>query len=161
MPHVTNLATKALNPTLVALADKRGFSTLGSRRLFTAAGFLCSAAMLLPISRARALSPWVSTALFSAANCFFGLAPSGFKANYLDITERYVGIISGYGNTLGTLASWAGPQLVAAILARTGSWDLVLGCVALTNVVAAGNYYLHSTVNVVEREAAAAAKKKA
>ena len=103
----------------------------------------------------------MSTALFSAANCFFGLAPSGFKANYLDITERYVGIISGYGNTLGTLASWAGPQLVAAILARTGSWDLVLGCVALTNVVAAGNYYLHSTVNVVEREAAAAAKKKA
>ena len=55
MPHVTNLATKALNPTLVALADKRGFTTLGSRRLFTAAGFLCSAAMLLPISRARAL----------------------------------------------------------------------------------------------------------
>ena len=37
MPHVTNLATKALNPTLVALADKRGFTTLGSRRLFTAA----------------------------------------------------------------------------------------------------------------------------
>ena len=40
----------------------------------------------------------------------------GFKANYLDITERYVGIISGYGNTLGTFASWAGPQLVAAVL---------------------------------------------
>ena len=48
---------------------------------------------------------------------------------------------------------------VAAILARTGSWDLVLGCVALINVVAAANYYLHSTVNVVEREAAAAEAK--
>ena len=31
----------------------------------------------------------------------------------LDITEQYVGIISGYGNTLGTVASWAGPKLVA------------------------------------------------
>jgi MFS-type transporter involved in bile tolerance (Atg22 family) len=158
MPHVSNLLVKALNPSLVRLAEKRGFTLLGSRRLFTTVGFLCSAAMLLPVSQARGLSPWVSTALFSAANCFFGLAPSGFKANYLDITERYVGIISGYGNTLGTFASWAGPQLVAAVLQRTGSWDLVLGCVALVNVLAAANYCLHSTVNVVEREASAAKK---
>ena len=29
-------------------------------------------------------------------------------------TERYVGVIAGYGNTLGTCASWIGPQLVAS-----------------------------------------------
>ena len=93
----------------------------------------------------------MSTFLFSLANCFFGLAPSGFKANYLDITEQYVGIISGYGNTLGTVASWAGPQLVAALLLRFNNWDLVLCCVAASNVAAAANYYRHSTVEVVER----------
>ena len=38
------------------------------------------------------------------------------QANYLDITEKYVGIIAGYGNTLGTVASWAGPQIVAGLL---------------------------------------------
>ena len=83
------------------------------------------------------------------------------QANYLDITEQYVGIIAGYGNTLGTLASWAGPQIVGAVLQRTGSWELVLGSVALVNVAASLNYCLHSTVNVVEREAHAAAKKAA
>ena len=46
---------------------------------------------------------WCSTVLFSLTNAAFGLAPSGFKANYLDITEEYVGVISGYGNTLGTV----------------------------------------------------------
>ena len=151
MPHVSNLLVKALNPSLVRLAEKRGFTLLGSRRLFTTVGFLCSAAMLLPVSQARGLSPWVSTALFSAANCFFGLAPSGFKANYLDITEKYVGIIAGYGNTLGTVSSWAGPQIVAALLLRYQSWDLVLATVAASNLAATLNYVRHATVEVVEK----------
>ena len=150
MPHVSNLLVKALNPSLVRLAEKRGFTLLGSRRLFTTVGFLCSAAVLLPVSQARGLSPWVSTALFSAANCFFGLAPSGFKANYLDITERYVGIIAGYGNTLGTVASWAGPQIVAALLQRFESWDLVLATVAASNAAATLNYVLRATVDVID-----------
>lgn len=164
MPHVTNLAAKSLNPTLVRMAERRGFSLLSSRRLFTAVGFTVSAAALLPIAQLRGLSPWVSTALFSLANCFFGLAPSGFKANYLDITERYVGIIAGYGNTLGTVASWAGPQLVAALLLRFESWDLVLLTVGCVNLAATANYCRFSSVDVVEKMvrsggAAAAAKK--
>jgi len=87
MPHVTNLASKALNPTLVALVERRGYSLLASRRLFTAAGFLAAAGLMLPVHQLRSMSPWVSTVLFSLANACFGLAPSGFKANYLDITE--------------------------------------------------------------------------
>ena len=39
----------------VGMAEKRGFSLLSSRRLFTTAGFLCSAAVLLPVSQACAL----------------------------------------------------------------------------------------------------------
>ena len=35
MPHVTNLAAKALNPALVAMVAKAGVPLLGSRRLFT------------------------------------------------------------------------------------------------------------------------------
>ena len=92
----------------------------------------------------------MSTALFSAANCFFGLAPSGFKANYLDITIKYVGIIAGYGNTLGTVASWAGPQIVAALLQRFESWDLVLATVAASNAAATLNYVLRATVDVID-----------
>merc|ERR1712137_1088120 len=113
MPHITNLAAKSLNPVLVKIVERRGFSVLGSRRLFTVSGFLLAGACLLPVYQLRFAGPMLSTVLFSAANAFFGLAPSGFKANYLDITELYVGVISGYGNTLGTVASWAGPQIVA------------------------------------------------
>ena len=105
----------------------------------------------------------MSTALFSLANAFFGLSPSGFKANYLDITEEYVGIIAGYGNTLGTVASFVQPKLLARILdatgataqsTATGSWAAVLATVACTNLLAAGNYALHATVTPVERDAA-------
>lgn len=153
MPHVTNLLAKSANPALVRIVEERNISLLGSRRLFTASGFVLAALALLPVARLSSFNPWVSTAFFSLANMFFGLAPSGFKANYLDITEEYVGIISGYGNTLGTVASWAGPKLVAALLLHFGSWDIVLLVVASSNIFASLNYWRNSTVEVVERVA--------
>ena len=55
MPHVSNLLVKALNPTLVRAAERRGFTLLGSRRLFTTVGFLCSAAVLLPVYQVEML----------------------------------------------------------------------------------------------------------
>ena len=151
MPHMSNLASKALNPTLVALAQRHGVSLVGSRRLFTTTGFLLAAAALLCVYSAREMNPWMSTMLFSLANSFFGLAPSGFKTNYLDITERHVGIISGYGNTLGTLASWAGPQLVAMLLQHYDSWALVLSVVAFSNVSASLFYMAFATVTPIEQ----------
>mmetsp|Transcript_3157 Transcript_3157/g.7297 ORF Transcript_3157/g.7297 Transcript_3157/m.7297 type:complete len:504 (+) Transcript_3157:76-1587(+) len=151
LPHVTNLICKSVNPLLVRLVERRGISLLSMRRLFTASGFLLAALCLLPVYRLRGHNPWVSTALCSAANAFFGLAPCGFKANYLDITETYVGVISGYGNTLGTVASWVGPQFVAFLLHHFQSWDVVLLSVALVNVAAAINYVRSSTVMPLER----------
>ena len=64
------------------------------------------------------------------------------------------------GNTLGTVASFVQPKLLARILdatgataqsTATGSWAAVLATVGLTNLLAAGNYYLHATVNPIER----------
>jgi hypothetical protein len=99
----------------------------------------------------------------------------------LDVTERYVGVIAGYGNTLGTCASWVGPQLVAAQLHFFGAprhpsssspppasacrlltpplacagprWDIVLGTVAACNVLAAANYARHAIVQPIEHMA--------
>lgn len=150
MPHVTNLISKAMNPILVAMVQRRGFSLLASRQIFTAAGFVAAAAAVLPVYQLRDAGPWVSTTLFSLANACFGLAPSGFKANYLDVTEKYVGVVSGYGNTLGTVASWIGPQLVALILQYSESWDAVLISVAVVNCAAALNYLQHATVTPIE-----------
>lgn len=156
MPHVTNLISKGLNPALVAFVQSRGCSLLASRQLFTVTGFVIAAALLLPVHQLRHMNPWVSTVLFSLANACFGLAPSGFKSNYLDITERYVGVISGYGNTLGTVASWVGPQLVAMVLLHVGSWDAVLLTVVAVNCLASVNYLLHATVLPIEAAGALA-----
>jgi len=158
MPHIANLAAKSAVPPLVSLVNKRGVSLLASRKLFTVIGFVLAGLALLPIHQMRGLNPWVSTALFSIANTFFGLAPSGFKSNYLDITESYVGIISGYGNTLGTVASWAGPQVVAYLLAHF-TWDYCLASVALINFVAAANYARAAVVHPVEHALGDAKKK--
>eukprot|EP00933_Yihiella_yeosuensis_P050226 TRINITY_DN479_c6_g1_i1.p1 TRINITY_DN479_c6_g1~~TRINITY_DN479_c6_g1_i1.p1 ORF type:complete len:520 (+),score=81.57 TRINITY_DN479_c6_g1_i1:90-1649(+) len=155
MPHITNLAAKSLNPLLVKCAERCGFSLLGSRKLFTASGFALSALALLPVHQLRHWNPFVSTVLFSLANACFGLAPSGFKSNYLDITEKYVGVISGYGNTLGTVASWVGPQLVAYFLHEFQSWDVVLASVAIVNFLAALNYVRAATVTPLEQLVAA------
>lgn len=157
MPHLTNLVSSSVVPLLVSLVERRGFSLLASRRFFTATGFLLAGLLMLPVYQLREHSPWVSTLLFSLANASFGLTPSGFKANYLDVTERYVGVVSGYGNTLGTVASWVGPQLVAFILQQIASWDAVLFSVALANCLAALNYLRHSTVVPIERSAGEAA----
>ena len=98
------------------------------------------------------MSPWVTTALFSLANACFGLAPTGFKSNYLDITETYVGIVAGYGNTLGTVASIIGPKLTAATLDRTGqNWYIVIGTVCAVNAIASLNYARFAVVTPIEK----------
>ena len=105
-------------------------------------------------------SVWASTVLFSLANAFFGLAPSGFKANYLDITQDYVGIVAGYGNTLGTVASVVQPKMLGWVLEATGatkettasgSWTVVLAIVSAVNLLAATNYFAFSTVTPIEK----------
>ncbi|CAE7611502.1 PHT4 [Symbiodinium natans] len=161
LPHVTNLICKSVNPLLVRVVERNGVSLLSMRRLFTVSGFVLAAACLLPVYRLRNHDPWISTILCSMANACFGLAPCGFKANYLDITEKYVGVISGYGNTLGTVGSWVGPQLVAFLLHRFQSWDVVLLSVALVNVGAALNYVRCSTVTPLERSLQTPTKKAA
>jgi len=158
MPHIFNLSSKALNPILLKCVSNTGKGTLFSRRVFTVTGFSIAAVLMLPVHQLRGLNPWVSTLLFSVANASFGFAPCGFKANYLDITQQYVGIISGYGNTLATAASFCGPHVVAFLLQRFESWDVVLASVALVNLAAAANFWLHATVVPIESTGDAKAK---
>jgi sugar phosphate permease len=152
LPHITNLAAKLCNPLLLGYLASSGHSLLSSRRTFTCCGFIAAAACLAPVYALRSLNPWVSTVLFSLANAFFGLAPSGFKANYLDITEDYVGIVAGYGNTLGTCASFLGPKVTSWQLVNTGqNWHIVLGTVCAVNLFAAANYAQNSVTTPIEQ----------
>ena len=96
MPNITNLIAKSLTPTINNFLARRGYNLLTCRKLFTCSGFMLAAAALLPVRFIG--GPYrviLSTVCFSFANAMFGLSPSGFKANYLEITEEYVGIIAG------------------------------------------------------------------
>jgi len=150
-PHIANLALRCCNPALIALVARQGHALLASRKLFTVAGYALATAALLPVHSLRGASPWVSTALFSLCNVGFALAPTGFKSNYLDITQQYVGIVAGYGNTLGTLASIVGPKLTAWTLEATQqNWYVVIGMVCAANMVAAANYAKNAVAVPIE-----------
>jgi len=152
LPHVTNLVAKTLTPALIALLARQGFSLLASRKAFTVSGYLAASLSLAVVHSTRGMNPWVPTALFSMANAFFGLAPSGFKSNYLDITEEYVGVIAGYGNTLGTVSSVIGPKITAWTLIQTDqNWNIVLGTVCFVNLLAAFNYSRCAVVTPLEQ----------
>lgn len=151
LPHMTNLFIRTLNPSLISAVARAGLNLLQSRQLFTVFGYLAASGCLAPVYALRHLSPWVSTVLFSLANACFGLAPTGFKSNYLDVTQKYVGIVAGYGNTLGTVASIVGPKITAATLVRTkGNWYAVLWTVCAVNLVAAWNYGRNAVVQPIE-----------
>eukprot|EP00435_Cladocopium_sp_Y103_P029983 s2196_g7.t1 len=150
-PYIMSLITTCLSPMLVKAVGKLGWDLLTMRRVFTAAGFISAGVALAPVHQLRGYNPWISTMLFSAANVFYGLTPNGFKANYLEITEQYIGVVSGYGNTLGTVASWVGPQFVAFLLQRFESWDNVMLSLAIMNVMASVNYIRSASVKPVEK----------
>lgn len=150
MPHITNLVAKTLAPILNKFVLSRGVSLLATRRLFTSFGFTVAAIAFLPIYSLRASNPWVSTLMFSIANACFGLAPNGFKANYLDVTEVYVGIVSGYGNLLATGMSAIGPIITTFLLKTFERWDVVHLSVAVINMLAVFTFVTFSTTTPVE-----------
>lgn len=150
-PHITNLVCKIFNPALVRLVDRQGIGLLPSRKLFTAAGFLLSAITVLPMYSMKAFGPLCAMVMFSVANAFFGLAPVGFKSNYLDVTEQYVGVVSGIGNTLGTGASYVGPIVTSQLLQHYGGWPVVLASIAVVNLLASYNFIQRCQVVPIER----------
>jgi len=152
VPQVANIAAIFMAPALVKFANQRGFTLRASRCCFTAVGLLGAGLCLGPAHQLRTFSPWVTTVLLALANGFFGLSPSGFKANYLDVTELYVGVVSGYGNTLGTCASFFGPQLVGFFLKGNGGWDAALASIAAVSLFSSVVFLLFCTVTPVERE---------
>uniref|UniRef100_A0A7S4T0W9 Major facilitator superfamily (MFS) profile domain-containing protein n=1 Tax=Ditylum brightwellii TaxID=49249 RepID=A0A7S4T0W9_9STRA len=161
MPHITNLLVRVINPMLVTAVAARGFPLVFSRKLFTCVGYVMAGACLAPVYALRSLNPWISTVLFSIANGFFGMAPLGFKSNYLDVTEKYVGIVAGYGNTLGTVASIIGPKLTAATLEKTEqNWYVVLGTVVGVNLLVSINYAMNAVTFPIEKMIAKKGKEK-
>ena len=91
--------------------------------------------------------------------------PRAVRANYLDVTRTHVGLVSGVGNCLSSVAAMAAPFIVGALVSRAGSWDPVWycisgGCVASTAVFCALSSTTPVEQQLQKRGAADAQQKK-
>lgn len=93
-------------------------SALGSRRLFASISFVGAAVGLAATSKAT------SALGVTACQCFVaGLATLqglGYGANYLDVSKHHGGLVTGVGNTVATVASYASPVFASWVLTRSG-----------------------------------------
>ena len=55
----------------------------------------------------------------------------------MDLSEHSAGMLSGVGNTVASVASYAGPLVVGAVLERHRSWPRVFAVVVGVNAAAA------------------------
>jgi sugar phosphate permease len=159
LPHIMNLIVKAfvVKRIFVLLHEKHGLGLLACRRFFTIAGFLGAAVAFTVLIAVQIMNCGriATTLCYTVAMAFVGLHPSGFKANYMDLSVRSSGLISGLGNTLASVASFVGPLVVGYLLEKTGSWPLVFGIVACINVAAAlvfGSLSSITPVDIVQGE---------
>jgi sugar phosphate permease len=152
LPPLINIAIKLVLNSLEGLLRARlRLSTLQCRRFFTVTGFCGGslALLFLPAASARGGSAG-ATACFVLANAFLALHPAGFKANYMDVTRGSAGAVTGIGNTLASLASFAGSNLVAYFLHRYGSWTPVSAVLAMMQLLAGAGFLFFSTTTPVD-----------
>lgn len=79
--------------------------------------------------------------------CFFS---QGFKANYMDVSIRSGGTVAGVGNTIASLASYAGPLLVAWLLQQYQSWGYIFLSLAIVNAFACVAFVQFSTASPLD-----------
>lgn len=136
LPQVAGFIAKMISVWFVRVVEKMGVTLLGSRRLFTVVGLVIPSIFTLCIPVAALSGPIGPTVLFTLSNFGYGLAPAGFKSNYLDVTVKHVGLVSGIGNSLGTVSSYGGPLIIAFILQTYNSWNKVFAIMAVANILA-------------------------
>ena len=103
-------------------------TVLGCRRFFSVVGFVGSAASMALVvfggtytvdttsTAVTTTGAAISTLGFTLAMGFIGLHPSGFKANYMDLSLHSSGLLSGMGNTMASLAAFVAPLVVGHVL---------------------------------------------
>jgi len=153
LPHLANLLVKVwIAKHVFSWLRYCNAALLTCRRFFTVMGFIGAAISFgrLVLAHGSGHARFCSTACFTVAMAFVGLHPSGFKANYMDITLHNGGLLSGLGNTLASIASFLGPLAVGALLSHSKAWPLIFTMVALVNLLSAFMFGNCSSVDPVD-----------
>ena len=146
VPEVAAFLMRFNSGFIAAAATNRlELSLLGSRRFFTAVSFLGQLVALAFFAASvtpRVASFWLTILLASSA-----FSAVGWRANYLDVTLHFNGVLSGLGNTIATVPGFAGPVLTAWVLDSYGSWQPLFAGMAVMNVA---SVLIFHTVSVAE-----------
>jgi sugar phosphate permease len=165
LPHLAALVLKLCVSRIASALRASGFSMLSSRRLMCAIGFVATAVplMALPLFEDVARHPpWQTTVLFCLALAGTGFHAEGFRANYLDVTDKHVGLISGMGNCLSSVAAMGAPLIVGALVqSHDGQWGPVWRAASGSCVVAAAIFGVFSSATPVEDQMGAGRQKAA
>jgi len=98
-------------------------------------------------------SPWWSTILFSVALAGTGFHAESFRANYLDVTQKHVGLVSGVGNCMSSISAMVAPFVVGRIIKMTsGDWSPVWRLSGASCLVAGFLFGTFSTTIPVEEQ---------
>ena len=124
VPHITAIGIKLSVSGLAERTRARGLSLLGSRRLMCAVGYAITGVPMLLVPLLSAGPAWLSTLCFSIALAGTGFHAEGFRANYLDVTREHVGLVSGVGNCLSSVAAMVAPLIVGSLVEAFG-WPIV------------------------------------
>jgi len=82
------------------------------RKVFSTAGFLVPACLLVSTSYVGCDYTSLAVTLFSLAIGIQGLNGSSYIVNHLDIAPRFAGILMGISNSIGTISGIIGPYVV-------------------------------------------------
>lgn len=130
------------------LVNSGRLSILGLRRLLSCSAFVGFGAGLCFCSCTR--SPVLVTAALVVAKSAASCHAAGFKTNYLDISKKHTGTISGVGNTMATFASTLSPMLAGTVIQGSGWNAMFLLCFAV-NLSGAVVFGLFSSATNLDR----------
>ena len=146
VPEVAAFLMRFNSGFIAAGASSRfKLSPLGARRFFTAVSFLGQLFAIVFFATSHTsyiASFWLTVLLASSA-----FSAVGWRANYLDVTLHFNGVLSGLGNTIATVPGFAGPALTAWVLDSYDSWQPLFAGMAIMNVA---SLMMFQTMSVAE-----------
>lgn len=135
------LPARAMTKDMPAYLAKKQVTLLHSRKLMSLQGFgyhACICVVLLMMMSNQINSPILFTAAFALSRVAQAFHAGGYFANYLDLTQEHVGMLTGLGNTLASFAGIVVPTFVACSLEEMSNpWSRIVGAGLAINVVAA------------------------
>jgi ACS family sodium-dependent inorganic phosphate cotransporter len=139
--------------TVLGLGSK--FSPLTTRRLFSSIAFLGSFVGLLLVATVRI--PLLVTFCLCFVQGLATLQGSGFGQSYSEVSRHYVGLVTGVGNTVATIASFFAPVFASSIIPKESpagpeAWQNLFLSFASANLVGLVIYSSFCSVTPVDLE---------